>query len=65
VWEENKEITGNGATAEHAAKLLGIDYRYCKGCLRCVDSCPSGALSKEREAGWVEQEQVDLWREYV
>jgi pyruvate ferredoxin oxidoreductase gamma subunit len=65
VWEENKEITGNGATAEHAAKLLGIDYRYCKGCLRCVDSCPSGALSKEREADWVEQEQVDLWREYV
>src|ERR1035437_1368170 len=58
VWEENKEISGNGATAERAAQLLGIDYRFCKGCLRCVESCPSGALTKEREASWVEQEQV-------
>ena len=64
VWEENKEFSGEGATAEHAARLLGIDYRYCKGCLRCIESCPSGALSKQREeAGWVEEEQVDLWRE--
>lgn len=29
--------------------LMGIDYRYCKGCLRCVESCPSGALTKETE----------------
>ncbi|MFH1726080.1 MAG: 2-oxoacid:acceptor oxidoreductase family protein [Elusimicrobiota bacterium] len=30
-------------------KLKGIDYNYCKGCMRCVDSCPSGALTKETE----------------
>ena len=30
-------------------RLEGIDYQYCKGCLRCVDSCPTGALRKERE----------------
>jgi pyruvate ferredoxin oxidoreductase gamma subunit len=30
-------------------KFRGIDYRYCKGCLRCVESCPSGALTKEAE----------------
>jgi pyruvate ferredoxin oxidoreductase gamma subunit len=29
--------------------LEGVDYRYCKGCLRCVESCPSGALKKEAE----------------
>ncbi|ABP67827.1 pyruvate/ketoisovalerate oxidoreductase, gamma subunit [Caldicellulosiruptor saccharolyticus DSM 8903] len=30
---------------------LGPDYQYCKGCLRCVDVCPSGALVEgiERE----------------
>jgi pyruvate ferredoxin oxidoreductase gamma subunit len=31
-------------------RLQGIDYRYCKGCLRCVESCPSGALVKTAEA---------------
>ncbi|MBQ8289054.1 MAG: 2-oxoacid:acceptor oxidoreductase family protein [Clostridia bacterium] len=29
----------------------GLDYLHCKGCLRCVDVCPTGALvtGKERE----------------
>ena len=22
----------------------GLDYHHCKGCLRCVDVCPTGAL---------------------
>lgn len=65
VWEENKEISASGATSGRAAQLLGIDYRFCKGCLRCVDSCPSGALTKEREASWVDEEQVNLWQEHV
>ncbi|MBI3067499.1 MAG: 2-oxoacid:acceptor oxidoreductase family protein [Betaproteobacteria bacterium] len=30
-------------------ELMGVDYRYCKGCLRCVESCPTGALGKEAE----------------
>jgi pyruvate ferredoxin oxidoreductase gamma subunit len=33
-----------------ARRLRGIDYRYCKGCLRCVESCPSGALVKTAES---------------
>ncbi len=32
-----------------AAHLVGVDYRYCKGCLRCVESCSTGAFSKEAE----------------
>ena len=29
----------------------GLDYHHCKGCLRCVDVCPVGALvaGKEKE----------------
>ena len=27
----------------------GPEYRYCKGCLRCVDICPTGALVSVRE----------------
>jgi pyruvate ferredoxin oxidoreductase gamma subunit len=32
-----------------AARLEGIDYRYCKGCLRCVESCATGAMAREAE----------------
>lgn len=28
----------------------GLDYKHCKGCLRCVDVCPVGALEKGVEA---------------
>lgn len=31
------------------AKLTGIDYRYCKGCLRCIETCPTGAMTRETE----------------
>jgi pyruvate ferredoxin oxidoreductase gamma subunit len=37
-------------------ELKGIDYRYCKGCLRCVESCPSGALARTAEAAGLAQE---------
>ena len=30
-------------------RLVGVDYRYCKGCLRCVESCSTGAMSRETE----------------
>ncbi|MDF1535555.1 MAG: 2-oxoacid:acceptor oxidoreductase family protein [bacterium] len=29
--------------------MLGVDYNYCKGCLRCVAICPSEALTTEVE----------------
>lgn len=42
--------------------LMGIDYRYCKGCLRCVESCPRGALTKEVETpGLADQLRVPLF----
>lgn len=28
----------------------GLDYQFCKGCLRCVDVCPVEALTEELEA---------------
>lgn len=30
-------------------RLVGIDYQYCKGCLKCVEICPVQALEKQRE----------------
>jgi pyruvate ferredoxin oxidoreductase gamma subunit len=40
--------------------LQGIDYQYCKGCLKCVHACPVEALSDERELddGYAESKRV-------
>ena len=29
--------------------MKGINYQYCKGCLKCVEICPTSALTKERD----------------
>jgi len=43
-------------------ELMGVDYRYCKGCLRCVESCPTGALAKEAESpGLADRLRVPLF----
>ncbi len=42
-------VWGDGAGEPFARELKGVDYRYCKGCLRCVESCPTGALAKFAE----------------
>ena len=43
VWEDGEK----GGRFER--ELMGVDYRYCKGCMRCVESCPAGALTKKAE----------------
>lgn len=43
-------------------ELAGIDYRYCKGCVRCVESCPTGALTREVETpGLADRLRVPLF----
>lgn len=44
VWEERLDRKGRSQMF-----LLGIDYQYCKGCLKCVGACPTSALSIIRE----------------
>lgn len=41
VW---KEVEGRRGRME--MQLQGIDYQYCKGCMRCVEVCPTQALTK-------------------
>jgi pyruvate ferredoxin oxidoreductase gamma subunit len=60
VWKVEKADGGEGY--EEKVTLEGIDYRYCKGCMRCVDSCPSGALSKiPEEEGFAEEHRTPLF----
>lgn len=60
VWEKGEE----GGRFER--ELTGVDYRYCKGCLRCVESCPASAMLKKGEtAGFAEQRCVPLFPDLV
>ncbi|NEW05635.1 4Fe-4S dicluster domain-containing protein [Paenibacillus sp. SYP-B3998] len=53
VWDELPDKKGRPQMF-----LQGIDYQYCKGCLKCVQACPTEALSNERE----EEGYADLHR---
>ncbi len=60
VWHDGEK----GGQFER--ELMGVDYRYCKGCLRCVESCPTGALTKEAEtAGLADRLGVPLFPDIV
>jgi pyruvate ferredoxin oxidoreductase gamma subunit len=61
VWTVEK-VRGGPDAGEERVRLEGVDYRYCKGCMRCVDSCPSGALSKiAEEEGFAEEHRTPLF----
>lgn len=54
VWEE---VEGRRGRMEMV--LQGIDYQFCKGCLRCVEACPTGSLQSEvEERGYAEANTV-------
>lgn len=51
---------------KYERELLGVDYRYCKGCMRCVESCPTAALTKQIEtAGLADQLRVPLFPDLI
>ena len=60
VWGDGED----GSKFER--ELMGVDYRYCKGCLRCVESCPTGALAAETETpGLADRLRVPLFPEII
>lgn len=42
-------IKGSSINFSRTMKRLWIDERYCKGCLICVDVCPTKALKASSE----------------
>lgn len=54
VWEAEADKRGRMQQV-----LKGIDYQYCKGCLKCIEACPTDALTSLREEpGYAEQHRV-------
>jgi pyruvate ferredoxin oxidoreductase gamma subunit len=45
VWKQGKDTKGRPRML-----LKGIQYRYCKGCMRCVEICKFGALEAIKES---------------
>lgn len=61
VWEKGTDKRGNPQMF-----LQGIDYQYCKGCLKCVDACPTEALTDLLEANqYAERNRVPQHFPYV
>jgi pyruvate ferredoxin oxidoreductase gamma subunit len=46
VWEKGTDPK----TKKEGMMLLGIDYQFCKGCMRCVAVCKVEALVTAKEA---------------
>jgi pyruvate ferredoxin oxidoreductase gamma subunit len=43
-------------------RLKGIDYQYCKGCMRCIETCPTEAMTRvTEEPGLADQLRVPLF----
>ncbi len=53
VWEETE-----GRRGRMEMTLKGIDYQFCKGCLRCVTACPTSALKSVVETRDYAQENT-------
>jgi pyruvate ferredoxin oxidoreductase gamma subunit len=54
VWDEQPDKKGRPQMF-----LQGIDYQYCKGCLKCVVACPTEALTDLREVdGYADDKRV-------
>jgi len=42
--------------------LKGVDYQYCKGCMRCIETCPTEAMTRVTETpGLADKLRVPLF----
>jgi len=63
VWtrEDAAADAGNGGDAPKV-RLKGVDYQYCKGCMRCVETCPTEAMTRVAETpGLADRLRVPLF----
>ena len=63
VWESDESVVdGSNGDALPAVRLKGIDYQYCKGCMRCIETCPTEAMTRIAEtSGLADRLRVPLY----
>jgi pyruvate ferredoxin oxidoreductase gamma subunit len=64
VWTHEErapaDAAGNGNVPR--VRLRGVDYQYCKGCMRCVETCPTEAMVRVTETpGLADRLRVPLF----
>ncbi|MDH3430976.1 MAG: 2-oxoacid:acceptor oxidoreductase family protein [Gammaproteobacteria bacterium] len=61
VWSTHTDDDGKPTVT-----LDGIDYQYCKGCMRCVETCSTLAMTREAETpGKANRLRVPLFPELM
>lgn len=60
VWEKGIDKHG-----KQKQILLGIDYQFCKGCMKCVEICKFDALKKDIESKYDVDSITVKHREFV
>jgi pyruvate ferredoxin oxidoreductase gamma subunit len=61
VWT-HEQVNGDAPKV----RLKGIDYQYCKGCMRCIETCPTEAMTRVTETpGLADQLRVPLFSQGV
>jgi len=61
VWSTHVDDEG-----KPTVKLDGIDYQYCKGCMRCVETCSTLAMTREAETpGMAKRLRVPLFPDLI
>ena len=59
VWSTHVDTDGKPGVT-----LDGVDYQYCKGCMRCVETCSTGAMTREAELpGMADELRIPLFPE--
>lgn len=60
VWTHEDPVNGGAPKI----RLRGVDYKYCKGCMRCIETCPTEALVRVAETpGLADRLRVPLFSE--
>jgi len=61
VWTHEK-----GEDGLPKVRLQGVDYQYCKGCMRCIETCPTEAMTRVTETpGLADQLRVPLFTQGI
>jgi pyruvate ferredoxin oxidoreductase gamma subunit len=63
VWE-SRDLPAAKSNGDESpgVRLKGVDYQYCKGCMRCIETCPTEAMTRIAETpGLADDLRVPLY----